>query len=113
MFPSLREEKIVVPPSGCDYVPTGYSPLNIAEPGGKCVHGVYIPSNQEDQNYAESCHICMSLVSFCKTTGRSFTQANVRVDISMNYEHEDAIEILKELEANGRFENSDQPNTDQ
>lgn len=30
-------------------------------PGGKCVHGVYIPSNQERQDFAEFCDLCRCL----------------------------------------------------
>lgn len=112
MFPSLREEKIVVPVSGCDFVPTGFSPLNITEPGGKCVHGNYIPSNQEDQSFAESCHICVSLRAFCEKMNLTRAEAELRVYCWVNYEHEDAVKEIKRRLYGGP-ENSDQSNTDQ
>lgn len=112
MFPSLREEKIVVPVSGCDFVPTGFSPLNITEPGGKCVHGNYVPSNQEDQSFSEFCHVCVSLRAFMAKTGLTMAEVELRAYCWMNYDHETAQKEIKRR-LYGGLQNGDQPNTDQ
>jgi hypothetical protein len=111
MYPSLREEKIVVQVSGCDFVPTGFSPLNITEPGGKCIHGNYIPSNQEDQSFSESCHVCVGLRAFIAKTGCTKAEADLRVYCWMNYDHETAKKEIKRR-IYGGLDDSNQSNTD-
>ncbi len=93
---NLRQDGLVVPASGTDYVPVGLSDLTVMEPGGKCVHGNYIPSNQVEQDYSESCHLCMSLKAFCSYTGLTPEQADRRVYYWVNYEHEEAKKLILE-----------------
>lgn len=51
----------------------------ITQPGKKCQHGVYIPSNLEDQTYAMHCYICNSLRAYIEKTG---------LDLDVIYEHQ-------------------------
>jgi len=46
---SLRQVGVVVQPSGL---------TSVREPGGKCVHGTYIPANSPLQDRSEFCYIC-------------------------------------------------------
>lgn len=96
MFPSLRSD-VVVPVAGIDFVPVGLNDFSVTEPGGKCVHGVYIASNQTDQTYSEMCDVCTSLLSFCEKTGITPEQADKRLYCWMNYSHDEAKERIRAL----------------
>ena len=113
MFPSLRSD-VVVPAAGIDFVPTGLNDFSVTEPGGKCVHGVYIPANQEDQDGSDFCDICTSLKTFCKKIGLLPQQANIRVYIWQNYSHDEAVTKIQRLEEEqkqyGRSEDSNSDN---
>jgi hypothetical protein len=95
---NLRQEGLAVPASGTDFVPVGLSDLMVREDGGKCVHGVYIPSNHEDQNFARYCDICTSLKAFCEKNSMQQSQANIRLYVWINFDHEEAVTRLKQLE---------------
>jgi hypothetical protein len=94
VFPSLRQEGLEVPPSGVDFVPAGFNDFSITEPGGKCIHGIYIPANQIDQDGSDFCGICTSLKAFCEKTGLHPAQADARLYIWTNFSHEVAIELV-------------------
>lgn len=49
MNANLRKDGVEVAASGESHV---------TAPGGKCIHGVYIPSNQSDQSFSEYCFGC-------------------------------------------------------
>jgi hypothetical protein len=66
---------LVIPISG--WVP------NI-EPGKKCKHGVYIPSTQEFQWFAENCQVCTGLRDYLSKTGKTLEEANARVKFLWN-----------------------------
>lgn len=48
------------------------------KPGRKCTHGVYIPSTQEDQSFAENCDVCKSLIAYMKFTGLELADIELR-----------------------------------
>jgi hypothetical protein len=107
---NLRQEGLSIPPSGTDFVPAGYGDFTVTEPGGKCVHGVYIPSNHADQSFSEHCHICTSLKAYCEKTKHTLEQANLRIYLWQNFSHEEAVERIKQLEEEYvRFQNSNSP----
>jgi hypothetical protein len=95
---NLRQEGLSVPASGTDFIPTGLSDLTVKEPGGKCVHGNYIPSNHDDQSFSKYCGICTSLRAFCEKYNMQQSTANIRVYIWQNFEHEEAVTRIKQLE---------------
>lgn len=110
---NLRQEGIVVPPSGVDFVPAANTDFTVTEPGGKCVHGVYIPANQQSQGHSEFCDICTSLKAYCEFRNISPLLADSRLYLWVNFEHEEAltrIKLLEEVE-NGRPETSDSPDS--
>jgi len=108
MFPSLRSD-VVVPAAGIDFVPVGLNNFSVTEPGGKCIHGVYIPSNQEDQDGSDFCDVCTSLKKFCKVNNLTRAEAELRTYCFQNYPHEEA---LKEIQRRlyGRPETGDSDN---
>jgi hypothetical protein len=80
---------IVVPVSG--WVP------NI-EPGKKCQHGVYIPSTQDDQTYAEKCDNCRSLRAFINLHDMTLEEINQRQRIIWTHtDRQDVKEFLKAI----------------
>jgi len=105
---SLRTD-VVVPAAGIDFVPVGLNDFGVTEPGSKCIHGVYIPFNQEDQDGSDFCDICTSLKAFCATRGFTRAEANLRLYCFQNFEHEEA---LKEIQRRlyGRPETGDSDN---
>lgn len=109
MFPSLRSD-IVVPAAGIDFVPTGLNDFSVTEPGTKCVHGVYLPSNQEDQDGSYFCDVCTSLKAFMKKTGLSRAEAELRTYCFQNFPHEEALEeIQRRLYGRSETSNTDNP----
>jgi hypothetical protein len=95
---NLRQEGLSVPPSGTDFILAGYGDFTVTEPGGKCVHGVYIPSNHADQTFSEHCHVCVSLKAFCDKTGATPEEADRRLYFWTNFSHEEAVKINRTVE---------------
>lgn len=48
------------------------------KPGTKCLHGVYIPSTQEDQGFADYCDVCKSLINFMNFTNLTLPEIEQR-----------------------------------
>jgi hypothetical protein len=71
----FSRDDLVIPASG--WVP------NI-EPGKKCIHGVYIPSTQEQQLFADNCQVCTGLIGYLTFTGKTLEEANARVKFLWN-----------------------------
>jgi hypothetical protein len=71
----FSRDDLVIPVSG--WVP------NI-EPGKKCQHGVYLPSTQEQQLFADNCQVCTGLIVYLTRTGKTLEEANARVKFLWN-----------------------------
>jgi len=54
------------------------------EPGKKCRHGVYIPSTQDIQTFAEKCQVCTGLIAYLAKTGKTLEEADRRVRFLWN-----------------------------
>ncbi len=76
---NLRQDGISVPVSGCDFVSSDLGDLILTEPGGKCIHGNYIPSNQADQALSMNCDLCVNLRQFCEFYGLTTEEADARL----------------------------------
>lgn len=86
---NFSREDIVVPVSG--WVP------NI-ESGKKCQHGVYIPSTQEDQTFAEKCGNCRSLIAFLELHDMTLEEIEQRQRIIWTYtDRKDVKDFLKTI----------------
>jgi hypothetical protein len=80
-------QNIVVPVSGW---------VQNIEPGKKCLHGVYIPSTQEDQTYAEKCQVCTSLRAFLEKHDMTIEEIEARQRIFRSHtSKEDIQDFLK------------------
>jgi hypothetical protein len=71
----FSQPNIVVPISG-------WGP-NI-EPGKKCIHGIYIPSTQEQQLFADNCQVCTGLISYTTYTGKTLEEIEQHVRFLWN-----------------------------